>query len=44
MNKRSQKLIFAAAALLALLAFVGWRCLAGVDLPTEYIATGRLPR
>lgn len=45
MNKGRQKLIFAAVAvLLALLAVVGWRCLAGPDLPAEYAAVGRLPR
>jgi len=46
MNGRSRKLILGvtAAAPLVLLAIVSWWCLAGRDLPTDWIATQRLPR
>ncbi len=46
MNGRKRRLMLAAAAaaLLVLPGIVAWRRLAGVNLPTEYVAVGRLPR
>ncbi len=46
MNRRKRRLMLAATvvALLALPGILAWNCLAGGSLPTEYIASGRLPR